>query len=199
MMKNIVKKMNRGILLTVAILIVVSIYLVATSISQAAEKPAIEQICRDYTASEISYSLLPENWRDSTEPMPQEELDKYLASMETDIAPWYIDNERIRKLALDRIENDLEYQADSADRILEYTKEIVKFESLSFSGNEVTVVFRSRSAVERSISENTSDTDRTVEETSDTIMLQKIDGEWKLVYANLYQPVKWETSYKSFY
>jgi hypothetical protein len=199
MMKNIVKKMNRGILLTVAILIVVSIYLVATSISQAAEKPTIEQICRDYTASEISYSLLPENWRDSTEPMPQEELDKYLASMETDIAPWYIDNERIRKLALDRIKNDLEYQADSADRILEYTKEIVKFESLSFSGNEVTVVFRSRSAVERSISENTSDTDRTVEETSDTIMLQKIDGEWKLVYANLYQPVRWDTSYKSFY
>jgi hypothetical protein len=102
-------------------------------------------------------------------------------------------------LALDRIKNDLEYQADSADRILEYTKEIVKFESLSFSGNEVTVVFRSRSAVERSISENTSDTDRTVEETSDTIMLQKIDGEWKLVYANLYQPVRWDTSYKSFY
>lgn len=186
-MKKLLKKANRGILLTVFVLIAVSIYLITSAFMQAAEKPQIEKICRDYTAAEISYMMLPERWRTGEEPMPQEEIEAYKVKMQAEIEPWYIDNQRIRDLALNRLDAAIDDQTAGMSKIIECTKEIARFESFSFSGNEVTVVFKSRTAVDRSKSEY-EEGGRIVEETSDTIMLQKEDGKWKLVYASLWLP-----------
>ena len=193
-MKKLLKKANRGILLTVFVLIAVSIYLITSAFMQAAEKPQIEEICRSYAAAEIGYYMLPEPWRTGEEPMPQDEIDKYKDKMQSEIEPWYRGNQRIRALAMNRLGNEIEIQAENVSRVLECTKEISRFESFSFSGNEVTVVFKSRTAIERAKSEY-EEGGRIVEETSDTIMLQKEDGEWKLVYASLWLPSPNYSSY----
>lgn len=193
-MKKLLKKANRGILLTAFVLIAVSIYLITSAFMQAAEKPKIEELCRSYTEAEIKYMMLPEKWRTSTEQMPQNEVDAYIEKMQAEIEPWYINNQRIRDLAINRLDGAIDDQTVSMSKIINCTKEIARFESFSFNGNEVTVVFKSRTAVERSKSEYEAG-GRIVEETSDTIMLQKEAGEWKLVYAALWLPSSYYESY----
>jgi hypothetical protein len=186
----LLKKMNRGIILSVVLLLAVVVYLVALAAVQSAEKPLIEQVCREYVSLETQYTMLPPDYRSDDAVMTDQELDSYLSEIENKIAPYYIDNDRIRQLALERLANRITSQSEGWDRLLSYEKEITEFDSFSFSGSEATVKIKTRSVIERP--ENSAgkiEGGRLAGETTDTVVLQKSDGKWLVVYAQLNEPM----------
>lgn len=191
-MKKFLKKINRGVILTVVLLLGVVIYLVALSAVQAREKPVLENLCRQYVEKEIAYLLLPEQYRPIEAEVPDAELATYIAEMENAIRPFYIENEQIFQLAVDRISARLQGQAEGWSRILVYEKSIQDFNSFEFDGNKVTVKFKSLTTVERSGGEFKEQPEgRQVGETEDLIVFQKIDGQWQVLYAELNEPVQY--------
>ena len=191
-MKNFLKKINRGILLSAVMLLGVIIYLISLSVVQAREKPLLEELCRQYVATEIAYSVLPEQYRDKDTVMADDELDAYLAQMKAAISPFYFDNEQILQLAVDRIGGNLATQAEGWYRIREYEKSIQFFDSFEFDGSKVTVRFKSLTTIERVNSEMSAQPEtRQVGETDDLIILQKAEGSWYIVYAALNEPARY--------
>ena len=57
------QKINRGIILTVAVLLCVVGYLITLEISRNADKPKIEKICTGYIQAVTEYSMLPKESR----------------------------------------------------------------------------------------------------------------------------------------
>lgn len=183
---SILKKINRGALLTLILLLGVIIYLIALSAVQSREKPRIEEICRQYVAAEVAYSLLPADYRTEGIAVPEEELGDYIQEMETAIRPFYLDNEKVVSLALDRLADNLRNQAEKGNRLLLFEKEIKDFSSFEFDGNKATVRFRSLTTVERNGgSPGMNPEARLTGETDDRIVLQKVDGQWQIVFAEL--------------
>lgn len=188
-MKHLIQKINRGILLTTVVLLAVIVYLIVLVAAQAGEKPHIEEACRRYVDLEIRYSMLPADVRSGDADMPEEKLEAYLLDMESVLAPQYIDNDRILELALERLRNSLTSQAEGWSVIQEYEKAITSFESFSFSGSEVTVIFKTQTSIERTESTGAkTPSGRIAGETTDTMVLQKQGDDWRVVYATLYEP-----------
>lgn len=184
-------KINRGLILTVVIVAAIAIYLIAQSISQADEKPKIKDVCQQYINTAISYSQLPENYRKANPEIPQAELDKYIADMSKDLKAFYTDKEETYKGVIERNKEYLENQAKGVGVVYSYTKEIKEYENFVFDGDTVTVSIGTNSVFDGSdISSPLSPRGKVTGKTVDTITLQKVDGEWKVIYAFLEQPVK---------
>ena len=189
-MKQFLKKINRGIGLSVVIVIGIIIYLLVVAAVQAQEKPEIESLVSRYVAAEIKYSMLPVEQRQSDKPMTEAELSTYLDEMADEVIPFYLDNERIRDMAYERMANYLISQTEGyTPVVLEYEKNILSFESFVYDGSRVTVSFKTQSVIERpedAISGMSGG--RIVGEVEDRMILEKVDGTWKVIYAGLSEP-----------
>lgn len=58
---KLLKKINKGVVLTVIVLLVLIIYIVTLEIKRNSEKPNIEEACKDYIELINKYAVLPEN------------------------------------------------------------------------------------------------------------------------------------------
>ncbi|NJD02434.1 MAG: hypothetical protein FIA99_07530 [Ruminiclostridium sp.] len=184
-------KINRGLILSVFVLTVVVIYLVTLSISHAAVIPKIKEVCTNYINTEISYKMLPEKYRKEKPDMPQNELDKYIVEMAMDIKAFYTDNEQTYKYLIDRNKADLENQSKGIGIIFSYKKDIADYKNIVFDGNTVTVTILTNSSFDGpDITAPGMQRGNVSAQTNDTILLQKTDEEWKIIYADLQQPIK---------
>ena len=74
-------KLNRGLALTIAVLIAVTVYLVGLSKARAAIIPDIKDACERHIDTFTSYMMLPEEYRTGQPDIPKSELDKYIEDM----------------------------------------------------------------------------------------------------------------------
>lgn len=58
---KLLKKINKGLVLTVIVLLALIIYIVTVEISRNNEKPNIETACKNYIETINKYSVFPEN------------------------------------------------------------------------------------------------------------------------------------------
>ncbi len=58
---KLLKKINKGLVLTVIVLVALIIYIVTVEISRNNEKPNIETACKNYIETINKYSTYPEN------------------------------------------------------------------------------------------------------------------------------------------
>ncbi len=188
-MKKFLKHANRGIIVSVIIIMGILTYLTATAVSQGREKPAIETVCREYIAAEIQFSLLPEQYRTLESDMTEEQFEAYLQKLETTLLPFYIDNDRIREIAYEQLSNYLESQLMNQAPVLSYEKTILSFDSFIFDGSQVTVELTTQSTIELPENKNFGEPGgRIAGETTDHIVLEKVSNQWLVVYASLSQP-----------
>lgn len=178
---KILKKINRGLILTVIVVIGVAVYLACLSSAQAADREEIISICEDYIKAETGYSMLPEKYRKENPEIPEQELDAYINEAKTELKKFYVDNENTYKYLLERIESSLKSQAAGDDVILTYTKDIYKVDSVAFDGDKASVELICNTVCKTSGGSVSTD-----DLTNDSLMLQKIDGRWLLCYSNLY-------------
>ncbi len=183
-------KINRGAILTSIIILGVIIYLVTNSVNQNNEKPRIKQICETYLETQVTYSMLPVKYRVDKPEIPESEFKAYLAEMKKNIIAFYPDKEQYYKFILDNLTGDLTGQRTGNSILFQYTKEIIKFDEFVFDGNSVDVRFTSKTTIEtKSVNPaKAGQKEKLTQELQDNIILEKIDGQWKIVYANITRP-----------
>ncbi len=185
------KKINRGLILTVVILLSIAIYLVAQSGWQNKEKVKIEEVCRQYINTAVKYRQLPEKYRRDKPDISQGELENHINNMTKDLEALYAGNELTLKNVINKNKTALESQAAGKDVILSYKKDIVEFSDFIFEGKTVTVNIQTNSVLEVSNAfEQGIPGENISSQTADTITLRNAGREWKIFYADLQLPSK---------
>jgi len=188
---KVLAKINRGLILIVLIVAAIAVFLVIQASSQAKVKPKIEEVCQQYINTAVSYRQLPEKYKKVNPEIPQAELDKYIDAMTKDLKAFYTDNEQTYKNVIARYKTDLEGQAKGEGVVYSYKKDILEYENFTFDGDTVTVVIKANSVLDGpDIMSPVMTRENVSAQTVDTITLQKTNREWKVIYADLQQPLK---------
>src|SRR5690348_2362774 len=103
---KVLKKFNRGVIITTIVVLCVSIYLTGLSIAQNAEKPAIQKVIESYLKTYVGYNMLPQNYRTATPEIPKAQFDSYITKMESDIKSYFAPNDNSYKFMTDMLKKD---------------------------------------------------------------------------------------------
>lgn len=177
------KKINKGFVLTTIVLIAIIVYFINLEKQRENEKTNIQKVCENYFEIVDQYSVLPE---DTSEKAMQE----YIKKMKNELLKIMIDNQDAIDIQSKILENNLKNEYDSDQIKIKVSRKIKKIRSYQFDGNKVTVNFSNK--IEETIKNNQINE---YNSNQDQVILQKIKGEWKIVYANL----KFEDSTRDYY
>lgn len=181
------KKINKGLILTIIVVIGLTIYLVNLEKQRNEEKTEIKSICENFIEVTDKYSVLPKEKQVINPNGNEEEYSKYITSVKNELENIMIPNEDAIMLQYQVIEENLGNGYNNLEARTNQKRTINKITGYDFDGNQVTVKFQNR--VEKTtkyfdgIEEQVEN--KTFDAPYDEIILQKIDGEWKVVYANL--------------
>lgn len=178
------KKINKGLLLTIIVLIVLIIYLKGVEKQREADKTAIKTSCEEYINLIDNLMVLPEDMQNLSEENEQ----KIQNNINTELKNVMIENE-------DAIELQSQYvleivkQSNENKIITNCKKNIDKISKYEFDGDQVVVKFSSNletSYKHVNTETNEEEEKQNIQSTSgDEITLQKVDGKWKIVYSYL--------------
>lgn len=188
------KKFNRGVIITVIAVLCVSAYLIGLDITQNAEKPAIQKVVESYINTYVSYNMLPQSYRIATPNIPQAEMDSYVAKMESDVKSYFAADDNSYKFMTDMLKSNLESQKTETTVIYSFDKTISKYTKFSFDKSTVTVMVETNSSYDGPDKNNLNSGRLKLNAvTTDTIVLKKVNGEWKVVYSNINIPSQKES------
>lgn len=203
---KMLKKINKGLVLTVIVLFILVIYLINVEITRKKEKPEIERLCKEYVNMIDRYFVMPEKASNLyTHEERQEKaneikgnIEKALAErktgIEADLKKFMINNDKAIQIQKNVIEDLIDTQKDAANEIVtSYDREITKIKKYKFDGEQVIVTFDTNTTYEKkylSLDDNTLEyKEETKKETlngfDESITLKKEDGKWKVAYASL--------------
>ena len=192
------KKFNRGTIIAVIAVLGVSIYLISQSITQNAQESAIKKVVAGYIQTYVSYNMLPTKYRVATPNMPQTEMDSYVTKMESDIKSYFAPGDNSYKFMTDALKTNLQSQKTETTVIYKYSKAISKYTDFDFENSTVTVTVQSNSSYDGpdnsgpKIIQMQMDPSRVQLNavTTDTVVLKKVDGTWKVAYSNITLPTQ---------
>ena len=176
-------RLNRGVVLTGAIVAGIVVYLILLAAAHRADTPAIKAAAEAYVQAEITWQMLPPAYRKDTPDMPDQELADFIQTQATAIESYYIDNEAIVQPLVKRMTESLTDQASGKGVIRRFEKTISEYDDLLFEQGRVTVKFTSQTLLE-----GTGIGTPLVEATYDTLILQKAEGRWEVLFAILNKP-----------
>lgn len=197
------RKINKGLALTIIVILILVIYIISVEVKRSASKPEIENACKDYIDVINKYAVLPENEQklQNAQNLNKEELEKIkeenkkavntqINNLENDLKAKMIENDLAVKMQKERIEEFLSSQNDpSSSFITKYNKEIVKIKKFVFDEDQVTVTFNTKAEKEIKYLDSLEGKELSKKDDSnaqeETITLQNINGNWKVVYADL--------------
>lgn len=196
---NLLKKINKGLILTIIVLLILGIYLFVVESKRNVAKPEIEGAVKEYIEIVNKFAVVPEDMQKiqvmtSNEEFGKinEEMDKkvneHLNKYVTEIKEKMIDNKEI----VDMQKNSMKTFLDNANNyfqsiITKYDKEIVKIGKYAFDDDQVTVTLETKTELESKYLDEGNEKVRKEDSNSkdETITLQLVDGKWKVVYADL--------------
>lgn len=199
------KKMNKGVVLTIIVLLILVIYLITLETSRNKEKPKIEEICKEYIELINKYAIAPENSqklyktdnisKEETEKiknLTRNEINKQLLELEKEFDTKMIDNDLAKEMQINRLREYLENSNNPFESVItNFNKEITKIKKFEFDEDQVTVTFTSKVEEETKYLQESEEGTKELSKkgnfnhSDETITLQKIDGTWKIVYADL--------------
>ncbi len=183
-------KINRGAILTAGVVLVVIVYLITNAIIQFNAKPAIKKVCEAYLQQELAYNMLPAEYQKDKPGMSDAELKNYLAEMKKNIIAFYPDNELYYKFVIQNLTENLTNQSKGVGIVYQYTKTILKYNEMLFDGNTVDIRITCNTTIEAKglMGIASSTKDKVTSEVQDNIILEKINGQWKVIYASINRP-----------
>lgn len=189
---RILSKINRGVILTVVVLVGVAGYLIGLEAMHSSARKEIQQICEKYVAAELQYYMLPQAYRTESPQISEQELERYMTAMRDELKGFFVDNEQTYRYKLKELEENLTAQSKGEGVVYEYKKEIVRYK-IEFDGNTASVTLTSTTTYDGPVSSYSSKTGASSRQTltgevTDRLSLQRVNGEWKLTYAALYLP-----------
>lgn len=184
-------RLNRGALLTAAVIIAVAIYLIIVMLSQNAQKPAIMDVCKKYVALEVKYSTLPDKYKTANPDMPKDEKDKLISNMTAEFNDALTNNEQMKNSIINRLKDSIEKQAAGVNVVSNYKNDILSYKNFTFSGNTVTVTIEA-GVTYKLVSDAV---ESAVFDSGDILILEKVGGKWKVVYSDLPHPSQENSKY----
>ncbi len=182
---KVLKKINKGLILTIIVLAALLIYISSIEKQRNSDKPDIRKACEEFIALTDKYVVLPEDMQKSE--VSEEKVNEYVNQMKSDVEKVMISNTETVKIQKQVIENNLRDSYNALDVRSKVSRKIKKINGYEFDGNQVTVKLKDQVEIVTKVFdeiESTKETE-TFEASSDEIILQKIDGKWKIVYSNL--------------
>lgn len=181
------KKINKGLILTVIVLVVLILYFNNLEKQRDKDKPDIKKACEDFIELTDKYSVLPVELQTLQDNIPEEKVDDYIKQMKKDLADVMIDNQESINIQQKILEENLKNGYNVSEVRTNLSRKIQKVSSYQFENNQVTVSLKDN--VEETIKTSDGleeyDKNNEFEASEDEIVLQKVDGKWKIVYANL--------------
>ena len=186
---RILKKINKGAILTIIVLVALVIYLVGVENQWKEDKQIIKQKCEEIVGVIDECMVYPENMQKLGEEISKEDQAKYEEQVKEKLAEKMIDNEEAVEIQSKILISNLNYQNDENEIRTKYKRNIDKITGYQFEGDQVTVTFLSTVQVEKKYKDGLTGEEQTSSQnfstSNDEIVLQKIDGNWKIVYTNL--------------
>ena len=75
------KKINKGLILAIIVLLALTIYLVNVENQRKADKPDIKAVCEEFIALTDKYSVLPEEMQNLGEKQDESKIVEYVKQM----------------------------------------------------------------------------------------------------------------------
>lgn len=182
---KVLKKINKGLILTIIVLAALLIYISSIEKQRNSDKTDIRKACEEFIALTDKYVVLPEDMQKSE--VSEEKVNEYVNQMKNDVEKVMISNTEAVKIQEQVIENNLRDSYNALDVRSKVSRKIKKINGYEFDGNQVTVKLNNQVEIVTKVFdeiESTKETE-TFEASSDEIILQKVDGKWKIVYSNL--------------
>lgn len=198
---KILKKINKGLILTVIVLIALAIYLLNLESSRNAEKAEIKNACQAYIDFVNKYSMLDSKYRSIDKSMTDADYNKYIQDMKSELSNIFVDDEKLKSNQTDIVKANLDSQLVGNFVITDLDRKISEYKKFVFNANNVTVqlsdyvdvkyLTRSEAALDVKTGKYTGNAETQKQSTSlsDSISLQKVNGKWKVVYANINLPI----------
>ena len=184
---KVLKKINKGLILTILVLIVLVIYFSNLEKQRASDKTDIKKACESFIELTDKYSVLPEELQTLKGEVPEDKVKEYTNQMKKDLTEIMIDNQESVNIQQKILEESLRNGYSEGQVRTNWSRKIQKVSSYQFEKNQVTVSLKYN--IEETI--KTSDgieeynKNNKFEASKDEIVLQKVNGKWKVVYANL--------------
>lgn len=182
---KVLKKINKGLILTIIVLAALLIYISGVEKQRNADKPDIRKACEDFILLTDKYVVLPEDMQKSE--VSEEKVNEYVNQMKSDVEKVMISNTEAVKIQKQVIENNLRNGYDALDVRIKMSRKIKKINGYEFDGNQVTVKLKDQVEIVTKVFDEIDSIKETetFDASNDEIILQKIDGKWKIVYSNL--------------
>ena len=182
---KVLKKINKGLILTIIVLAALLIYISGVEKQRNADKPDIRKACEEFIALTDKYVVLPEDMQKSE--VSEEKVSEYVNQMKSDVEKVMISNTEAVKIQEQVIENNLRNGYNALDVRSKVSRKIKKINGYEFDGNQVTVKLNNQVEIVTKVFDEIDSTKETetFDASNDEIILQKIDGKWKIVYSNL--------------
>lgn len=182
---KVLKKINKGLILTIIVLAALLIYISSIEKQRNSDKPDIRKACEEFIALTDKYVVLPEDMQKSE--VSEEKVNEYVNQMKSDVEKVMISNTEAVKIQKQVIENNLRDSYNALDVRSKVSRKIKKINGYEFDGNQVTVKLKDQVEIVTKVFDEIDSTKETetFDASNDEIILQKIDGKWKIVYSNL--------------
>lgn len=184
------KKINIGFILTILVLIIVVVYNVSLEIGRKNDKIEVQKVCEKYIEFDSQYSMLEENKRTIPKSISDQDYSRYLEDMKSKLTELFVPEEILVNNQYGVLKQNLDTQtADLTYVITSLKRDIIEITKYEFTGNQVKVTISTNIEV-KYLEKDKGNNDKVKENVksgkyTDTISLKKVDGKWKVAYANL--------------
>ena len=187
---KILKKINKGLILTIIVLVALITYLTNVEKQRESDKQDIRKVCEEYIALTDKYVVLPEDMQTFTGKISKENEERLKKQLREELEKQMINNKEAIEIQNGYLFDELKngYRTENEVRT-KNKRTITKISSYEFDGDQVTLTLRTTIETTYKYIEGITGTEKerqnTVSSTNDEIILQKVDGQWKVVYSNM--------------
>ena len=187
---NFLKKINKGLVLTIIVVLVLVIYLTGVEKQRKSEKIEIKKVCESFIEFTDKYTVLPEGEKKLKNELTKEDEEKAEKELRTQLEKRMIKNNDAVEIQYSHLLTMLQNGYNSNQVKVKEKRTISKITGYEFDGDQVTVTFNSTVETNyKYIDEGTGKEMERQESNSyngEEIILQKIDNQWKVVYSMIY-------------
>lgn len=191
-MGKFIRKLNRGAIVSYVVLMAVALYLVALNVMQEREKPDIKAVCEAFVQADAAWRVLPVDYQNGETQLTAEEMTQFQSDTASELGKYFVTNQTAIQNYLDDLNMMLNVQNEGGiPMVTGFKSNIMKFTGFTFDGNTVTVSFETKISVEfLNFAAGETSPSRTSGRVGNIISVQKENGTWKIVYANIsYDPM----------
>ena len=188
------RKINKGVLLTILVLAILITYIVIVEVQRNSEKNLIKEVCEKYIDFENKYTVIPKEYRESNgKIISKEKIEDYKKEAADELKKLMINDENIYNQQKNIIEDKLEEQEWSYEINLKKYSKSIKIKKYEFDGDQVVATIENIVEIETvglysdeiNINDENFSTNKENNKYEDTITLKRENGTWKIVFADI--------------